>query len=44
MSPEEQRVIVHRFIEPATRTKKTAWAVQSETVFGAMKMEAAFVD
>jgi hypothetical protein len=44
MSPEEQRVIVHSFIECATITKMTARAAQLETLFRATKMAAAFVD
>jgi hypothetical protein len=44
MSPEERRIIVHSFTERAIIAKMTAWAVQSETAFRVMKMEAAFVD
>jgi hypothetical protein len=44
MSLEEQRVIVHSFLEHATITKMTSWAAQSDTGFRAMKMEAVFVD
>jgi hypothetical protein len=44
MSPEEQRVIMHSFIERATITKMTAPAAQLETAFRVMQMEAAFID